>query len=117
MAGGGSDREVLHELLRTTFPMPLHENSLGIAPDKPMGRRTQHNTADGTEVIVASRWALQLDSRQQPIAVFETNNDVTERKRREDEIKGLNEALAKRARDSISNWQSGPRNSKRITRS
>lgn len=62
-----------------------------------MGRRTQHNTADGTEVIVPSRWALQLDSRQQPIAVFETNNDVTERKRREDEIKGLNEALAKRA--------------------
>jgi signal transduction histidine kinase len=62
-----------------------------------MGRRTQHNTADGTEVIVPSRWALQLDSRQQPIAVFETNNDATERKRREDEIKGLNEALAKGA--------------------
>ena len=63
-----------------------------------MGRRARSIIpADGTEVIVASRWALRLDSRQQPIAILETNNDITERKRREDEIKGLIEALAKRA--------------------
>jgi PAS domain S-box-containing protein len=86
-----------HELLRTTFPMPLHEIRSELLRTNRWEGELKHNTADGTEVIVASRWALRLNSRQQPIAILETNNDITERKRREDEIKGLNEALAKRA--------------------
>jgi light-regulated signal transduction histidine kinase (bacteriophytochrome) len=40
---------------------------------------------------------LQRDERGNPIAVLETNNDVTERKRREDEIRGLNQQLARRS--------------------
>jgi light-regulated signal transduction histidine kinase (bacteriophytochrome) len=57
----------------------------------------KHYTADGTEVIAASRWALQRDKHEQPTAILETNNDITERKRREEEIKRLNRELAKRA--------------------
>jgi PAS domain S-box-containing protein len=86
-----------HELLRTIFPMPLHEIRAELLRTSRWEGELKHNRADGTEVIVASRWALQLDSREQPIAILETNNDITERKHREDEIKDLNEALAKRA--------------------
>jgi PAS domain S-box-containing protein len=86
-----------HELLRTIFPMSLHEIRAELLRTSRWEGELKHNTADGTEVIVASRWALQLDSREQPIAILETNNDITERKHREDEIKDLNEALAKRA--------------------
>jgi light-regulated signal transduction histidine kinase (bacteriophytochrome) len=49
-------------------------------------------------VIAASRWALQRDAREQPAAILETNNDITERKRREEEIERLNRELAKRAK-------------------
>jgi light-regulated signal transduction histidine kinase (bacteriophytochrome) len=51
---------------------------------------------DGTRVIVSSRWSLQRDERGQPAAILATNNDITERKRREQEIVALNEELRKR---------------------
>src|SRR5262249_14269649 len=38
-----------------------------------------HTTRDGTEVTVSSRWALQRDRDGRPIAVLETNTDITAR--------------------------------------
>jgi light-regulated signal transduction histidine kinase (bacteriophytochrome) len=55
--------------------------------------------ADGTQVVVASRWSLRRDDQERPLAILETNNDITERKRREEEIQGLNRELAKRSTD------------------
>ena len=86
-----------HELLRTIFPGPVDEIRSELLRTGRWDGELKHYAADGTEVIAASRWALQRDGREQPIAVLETNNDITERKRREDEIKRLNEALVKRA--------------------
>jgi light-regulated signal transduction histidine kinase (bacteriophytochrome) len=48
-------------------------------------------------VVVASRWSLRRDEQERPVAVLETNNDITERKRREQEIQSLNQELAKRS--------------------
>ena len=53
--------------------------------------------ADGTQVVVASRWSLRRDDQGRAVAILETNNDITERKRREQEIQGLNVELAKRS--------------------
>ena len=47
-----------------------------------------HTRRDGTKVVVASRWALQWEGGN-PIAVLETNNDITERKRAEEEREQL----------------------------
>jgi C4-dicarboxylate-specific signal transduction histidine kinase len=41
-----------------------------------------------------SRWALQLDERGKPIAVLETNNDITERKRAEEALHKAQAELA-----------------------
>ena len=38
-----------------------------------------HTKRDGTRVTVASRWSLQQDARGRPVAIMETNNDITER--------------------------------------
>jgi PAS domain S-box-containing protein len=86
-----------HELLRTIFPIPLGELRGQVLRTGRWEGELKHYKADGTEVIAASRWALQRDAREQPAAILETNNDITERKRREEEIDRLNQELAKRA--------------------
>jgi light-regulated signal transduction histidine kinase (bacteriophytochrome) len=52
---------------------------------------------DGTRVLVASRWSLQRNEDRNPVAILETENDITERKHREDEIRGLNLQLERRS--------------------
>jgi light-regulated signal transduction histidine kinase (bacteriophytochrome) len=53
--------------------------------------------ADGSRVVVASRWSLRQDAQGRAVAILETNNDITERKRREEDIQSLNQELAKRS--------------------
>ena len=55
--------------------------------------------ADGTEVTVAGRWSLRRDERNRAVAILETSNDITEHRRREEEVRGLNHELAKRSAD------------------
>jgi PAS domain S-box-containing protein len=86
-----------HELLRTIFPIPLDELRAEVLRTGRWDGELRHSNADGTEVTVASRWSLQRDGAEQPVAILEINNDVTERNRRDDEIRRLNQALAKRA--------------------
>ena len=57
----------------------------------------RHVKADGSEVVVSSRWSLRRDEANRPAAVLETNNDITDRKRREEQIRGLNQELSKRS--------------------
>jgi light-regulated signal transduction histidine kinase (bacteriophytochrome) len=46
---------------------------------------------------VASRWSLRRDERGQPAAILETSNDITDRKRRQEQIERLNQELARRS--------------------
>src|SRR4030095_6202570 len=48
------------------------------------GGELVHTRRDGTQVVVASRWALQRDQSGNPVAILETNNDITERKQAEE---------------------------------
>jgi len=86
-----------HELLRTVFPSPLDDIQAEFLRTGRWEGELNHTKADGTQVIVASRWSLRRDEREQPIAVLETNNDITVRKRWEQEIQSLNQELAMRS--------------------
>jgi PAS domain S-box-containing protein len=55
---------------------------------------------DGTQVVVSSRWSLQCDARGTPVAALETDNNITERKRAEEERERLRELEADLARIS-----------------
>ena len=55
--------------------------------------------ADGSQLVVSSRWSLRRDDQGRPAAVLVTKNDITARKHREEEIVALNRELAKRAQD------------------
>jgi PAS domain S-box-containing protein len=84
-----------HELLRSVFPAPLEEIRAELLRSGRWDGELRKTRADGSQVIVASRWSLRRDEHGRPTAILETNNDVTERERREQEIRTLNEELGK----------------------
>jgi PAS domain S-box-containing protein len=86
-----------HDLLRTVFPSPRDDIRAELLRTGRWEGELKHAKADGTEVVVSSRWSLRRDEQERPVAVLETNNDITVRKRREQQIEGLNQELAKRS--------------------
>jgi PAS domain S-box-containing protein len=85
-----------HELLQTIFPAPIDEIRAELLRAGRWEGELDKTKADGSQVAVASRWSLRRDDQERPVAILETNNDITERKRTEREILKLNEDLAKR---------------------
>jgi PAS domain S-box-containing protein len=88
-----------HDFLGTIFPAPLEDIGAVLLRTGRWEGELKHTKADGTEVVVASRWSLRRGEQGQPSAIMETNNNITDRKRREDEIRGLNQELANRSRE------------------
>jgi PAS domain S-box-containing protein len=86
-----------HDLLHTVFPMPVDDIRFELLRSGRWDGEVEKTKADGTQVVVASRWSLRRDDQERPAAILETNNDITERKRREHEIRTLNEELGKRS--------------------
>jgi PAS domain S-box-containing protein len=84
------------ELLRTVFPAPFEEIRAELLTSGRWDGELEKVRADGTRVVVASRWSLRRDELGRPAAILETNNDITERRRREHDIRTLNEDLGKR---------------------
>ena len=79
---------VSHHLLRTDFPAPLSEITAELTRTGRWEGELVHTRRDGTKVVVASRWAVQFEG-ENPISLLETNNDITERKRAEEEREQL----------------------------
>jgi PAS domain S-box-containing protein len=86
-----------HELLRTAFPTSLADIDEELERTGVWEGELRHTKADGGQIISASRWSLRRDDQGRPLLVMSTNNDITERKRGEDEIRRLNQELARRA--------------------
>ena len=85
-----------HVLLRTVFPAPLDDIAADLLRTGRWEGELEKTKSDGTRVVVASRWSLQRNEHRIPIAILETNNDITQRKRGEEELRQLNQELGKR---------------------
>ena len=84
--------KVVHDMLNTVFPSRLEEIKAEVTRTGRWESELLHTKKDGTQVVVASRWALQRDEQGAPVAILETNNDITERKRAEEERERLRAA-------------------------
>jgi len=75
--------KVSHHLTQTIFPAPIERIQADLLRDGRWEGELLHTKADGSQAVVASRWSLQRDQHGQPVAILETNNDITKRKRAE----------------------------------
>ena len=86
-----------HELLQTVFPAPHEDIHAELLRTGRWEGELKRTTAQGMTVVVVARYALRRDEQARAVAVLETSNDITERKRREQEIESLSLELAKRS--------------------
>lgn len=97
---GWSQTEALgqnvHRLLQTQFSDPLEEIELRLLREGRWEGELVHTCQDGIPVVVASRWALQRDEQNQPQAILEINNDITDHKRVEAALKAAKDELEAR---------------------
>jgi PAS domain S-box-containing protein len=80
------------ELLRTAFPKPFEEVRAELFHTGRWEGELQKKKADGSDVLVASRWSLQRDERHNPIAILESENDISDRRQAEQKFRGLLES-------------------------
>lgn len=78
-----------HDLLKTVFPASLGQIEEEVTRAGRWEGELVHLKKDGSQVVVASRWSLQRDDRGAPVAILETNNDITARKGAEEERERL----------------------------
>ena len=72
-----------HRLMQTVFPAPLEQIRAELLGAGRWEGELVQTRADGSRVVVASRWSLQRDEEGRPRAILETNNDITKRKEAE----------------------------------
>lgn len=74
---------VSHELLKTTVPYPLVEIDKALEIEGVWEGELEHQSRDGRQVTVASRWMLHRDTNGKPIRILEVNADISALKQAE----------------------------------
>ena len=75
--------QIAYELLHTQFPLPLKRLEELLIRDGRWDGELRRRRRDGSQVIVATRWALERDADGQPVRVIEITQDITEQRRAE----------------------------------
>jgi PAS domain S-box-containing protein len=90
--------KVTHQLMQTIFPQPLEDIMAELLRTGRWEGELVHTKKDGTQAVVASRWSVQRDVLGNAVAILETNNDITERRRAEEALQKAQAELAHVAR-------------------
>ncbi len=73
----------IHELLQTEWKQPFEEIQKVFFELGSWQGELVRTKEDGTKITVASRWTLQRDEQDRPLAILEISNDISDRKRSE----------------------------------
>jgi PAS domain S-box-containing protein len=84
---------VTHDLLATLFPTSRGEVERELMETGHWQGEVVHTRADGEEIIISSRQALQRDEQGRPVAILEMNRNVTARRRAQAALRTERERL------------------------
>jgi PAS domain S-box-containing protein len=75
--------KMTHQLLQTRHPESLERIRKKLQRDHHWSGELTHTRKDGMKVVVISRWSLDRHAKDQPPSILETNTEITDRKRSE----------------------------------
>ena len=84
---------IIHDLLCTVFPEPIEQIMATLDRENRWTGELIHTSADGRQLTVASRWALDRDAFGNHQSILETNNDITRQRRAERSLRQSEEQL------------------------
>jgi PAS domain S-box-containing protein len=99
--------KITHELLQTAYPENLEKIRKNLARDNRWSGELVHTRKDGAKVVVISRWSLDRGAKGQPASILETNTEITDRKRSEQQT-AVNLAVARILSESPALTQAVP---------
>lgn len=82
---------VSHDLLKTEFPTPMGSIREALEREGRWSGELIHFRKDGAKVIVSSRWSAKHDEHGNAMAILETNRDITEQKRVQEDLRQIAE--------------------------
>jgi PAS domain S-box-containing protein len=82
-----------HQLFNTQFVQPLFEIKERLLSYNQWVGELKHTRKDGRVIHVFSHWYLHRDENGNPVAVIETNNDITALKQTEEKLKKSEESI------------------------
>jgi PAS domain S-box-containing protein len=85
--------KVSHDLLRTEFPEPLPGVLAILLRDGRWSGELRHVGRGGGRIVTLSRWVAECDEKGDVIRILESNNDITERVRAQEEVRRANRDL------------------------
>ena len=85
--------KLAHTLLETQIPQSAQSVDEALRRNHYWEGEVIHKTKNGDRIVVASRRVLQMDAGGQPAAIFEINNDVTDRKNAEEALRQSEQRL------------------------
>lgn len=88
--------KVTYQLLATQFKEPLEKIRTDLFANGHWEGEMVHRRKDGQHITVMSQWVLYRDEKGAAVAILEVNNDVTERKKAEEQILQMNAELEQR---------------------
>lgn len=81
-------------LLKTTFQTPRADIMRTLLDTGQWEGEIVQTARDGRQLVCTSRWSLQRDARGRPMGTMETNHDITERQKAEQELHQVRSDLA-----------------------
>ena len=84
---------ISHDLLRTEFPEPLPGILETVLRDGHWSGELTHARRDGSRIVTLSRWVADRNEKGDLTRIVESNNDITERVRMQEELLRANQDL------------------------
>jgi len=104
--------KISHDLLRTQFPVPLPEIREVLLRDGRWSGELGQVSRTGSRIVALSRWVAERDETGDVTRILESNNDITDRVRMEEEIRRANQDLEQFAFSASHDLQEPLRNIK-----